>query len=122
VAKTKLKQDVIDLFWTLANPQRLRIAELIGTGAATTTDDLAEATGLNPSSVAVALQQFRNFQMVVNVRKEGRRVFYGLDKTKIAQSIMDFAEAIDLDLSERPASAEKIGKKKTKKKTAKKKK
>jgi DNA-binding transcriptional regulator GbsR (MarR family) len=112
VAKTKLKQEVIDLFWLLSNPQRLRICELIGTGAAITTDELAEQVGINQSSVSLALQQFRNFQLLNNVRKEGRRVFYGLEKDKMVQAMFDFAEAVDLDLS----------KKKTKKKTAKKKK
>jgi DNA-binding transcriptional ArsR family regulator len=115
VAKTKLKQEVIDLFWLLSNPQRLRMAELLGTGAAQTTDELSELVGVNLSSVTVALQQFRNFHMLVNLRKEGRRVFYGLDKDKMVQAVLAFAEALDLDLSQQPAAAKKT-KKKTKKK------
>ena len=51
MAKTKLKQEVIDLFWLLSNPQRLRICELLGTGAAQTTDELAELldAGVTPT-------------------------------------------------------------------------
>jgi DNA-binding transcriptional ArsR family regulator len=116
VAKTKLKQETIDLFWLMSNAQRLRIAELLGNGSAQTTDELSELVGINLSSVTVALQKFRNFQMLTNERKEGRRVFYALDKDRVVQAIHAFADALELDLDRPPAAAKKTAKKKSKKK------
>jgi DNA-binding transcriptional ArsR family regulator len=107
VAKTKLTQEVIDLFWLLANPQRLRIAELIGSGIAHRTDDLSKLVGINESSISINLQMFRNGQFLVELKKEGRRVYYGLDKEKVTGAIFAFADALDLDLSQRPKAKKK---------------
>ncbi len=114
MTKSKLKQEVLDLFWLLANPQRLRMFELLGTGEAQTIDELSQEVGINTSSISMALRHFRTFRFLTELDQEGRLYYYGLDKERIVAALYALVAAAELELTPRSKTKKKSAKKKKK--------
>lgn len=69
---------VADLFGAFGDTSRVRIISVLAQ-TETSVGDLAAAVGLSESAVSHHLRSLRQLRLV-QVRKEGRRVFYLLDK------------------------------------------
>ena len=66
-----------DLFDVLSDPSRLRILMCLQDQGEVCVSDLADGSGITESAVSHALRLLRAYG-IVETRREGRRIFYGL--------------------------------------------
>jgi DNA-binding transcriptional ArsR family regulator len=95
-ARSLITKELASLFGVLSHGDRVRIIEELREGSKDVAS-LAEVLGVSSSRVSQHLQLMRAHHLV-DVRREGRRVFYSLFQPELAQWLLQGLEFIEAQL------------------------
>jgi DNA-binding transcriptional ArsR family regulator len=100
-------EELAELFSVLAHPTRVRILNLLRDGEHDVSD-IRVQLDVPASNASQHLAVLRSHRLV-NVRREGTRLFYCLRDPRVADMINQALDVLDRDMSQAPQMREAIG-------------
>ena len=95
------EQVFADLFLTLANESRMRILQFLYESPSSSVTSISEAAKVSQQRISDHLGILRRKDFI-RFRKEGRKVFYDLNKNRIWFIVIKFLKWLDVDLEAYP--------------------